>query len=281
MTPIEDPLDATLRAALAAEVDHLDANEQLLCRIERSIASPRPARRGRLVASVASIALVVSVTAAVLATRNDDHTSVIADDLRPAPAATVPAPTTATGPFLAVARDGGTTLLDLSGREVGRLNQFVPMWNNDPHDLLLVKGGHRYLADRSGEVRPTTVKPEDLSKDEAPPGAAYGGAVHGHWQARWSSPDGKSRLGAWSGECESRTAWLSIDHGPWTPVFARTDGGPAPSVALGWTADGRAIVQVASAPCGGGAETSGTYLVGIDGDRTLVTTSLAEALWIP
>jgi hypothetical protein len=77
----------------------------------------------------------------------------------------------------------------------------------------------------------------------------------GYWRSVELSPDRKTLLLQWSGECESQTAYL-----------ARADGsGLRPvgteSVALGWTRSGRAVVDLPRGACAGAARRPGIYLL--------------------
>jgi hypothetical protein len=89
----------------------------------------------------------------------------------------------------------------------------------------------------------------------------------GHWMWAAASPDGKTILAQWSGECEVPQAFL-LDAGGWSPRAVAPNN--AASRALGWTTDGRAIVsRPADAACGAGGD-PGLYLFTPGGDPTLI-----------
>lgn len=74
--------------------------------------------------------------------------------------------------------------------------------------------------------------------------------------------DGDALLLQHSGECEVPTAWLGSVDGTLRPAIAASDGTAVASMALGFVADGRALVDVAEAPCGDLADVEpGLYLV--------------------
>jgi hypothetical protein len=94
----------------------------------------------------------------------------------------------------------------------------------------------------------------------------------GHWAKAYLSPDGKTLLAQWSAECEVPRAFLVPVRGG-TPrvVTGEADWGKAhPSVADGWTEDGRAIVEVWSGDCGAAAKHARIYLVAQDGTSTAI-----------
>ena len=85
------------------------------------------------------------------------------------------------------------------------------------------------------------------------------GALVGHWQSAFVSPDGKQLLLGWSAECESPVAYLAPASGG-EPRRITKD--PADeSVALGWARDGRALVLLPTGVCGGTAGRPGVYAV--------------------
>jgi hypothetical protein len=96
----------------------------------------------------------------------------------------------------------------------------------------------------------------------------------------WLSPDGKTLLLQWSGECETPSAWFaSANGGQLRPVAGNAAD---ESVALGWTNAGRAVVVFPRAACGYGIVRAGIYLVEPSNDRkTFVTPRVgdAEAMW--
>ena len=85
----------------------------------------------------------------------------------------------------------------------------------------------------------------------------------GHWAWAKVSPDGETILGQWSAECEVPIAYLiPVAGGPPREAVPATE-----SKALGWTKDGRAIVEVLEGECGPSAPKPGFYLVDPAGGR--------------
>jgi hypothetical protein len=77
----------------------------------------------------------------------------------------------------------------------------------------------------------------------------------GYWRSVELSPDRKTLLLQWSGECESQTAYLArADGSGLRPVAAE-------SVALGWTRTGRAVLDLPRGACAGNTRRPGIYLV--------------------
>jgi hypothetical protein len=111
--------------------------------------------------------------------------------------------------------------------------------------------------------------------DVEPPGptptASAAGRV-GHWAWAALSPDGSMLLAQWSAECEVPIAFFApVKGGEPQVVSGERDWATSPtSIALGWTADGRAIVLFPDAsPCGSTRE-SGLYLIGVEGNQTRI-----------
>ena len=178
----------------------------------------------------------------------------------------------------------GVVLVDLRGHLVGHLDGFrldeVAEPARRPREVLLRKGSVSYAFGRSGVRRVTRLRggwprtatgchpgpapfticgyPWSL---RARPSTVYlrGRKVlsrrDGYWRSVELSPNRKTLLLQWSGECESQTAYL-----------ARADGrGLRPlateSIALGWTRSGRAVVDLPSGACAGAARRPGVYLL--------------------
>jgi hypothetical protein len=98
------------------------------------------------------------------------------------------------------------------------------------------------------------------------------GAKAGHWAKAYLSPDGRTFLAQWSAECEVPSAFLVPVRGG-VPRLATGEADwtkAHPSVADGWTEDGRAIVEVWPGDCGPGAKGAKIYLVAQDGARTAI-----------
>jgi hypothetical protein len=97
----------------------------------------------------------------------------------------------------------------------------------------------------------------------APPGSVAEGEPHGYWQSAWLSPDRRTLLAQWSGECEIPIAFfVDADDGDARPVTGERDWTKSPeSVAVGWRGDGRARVLLPKGACASGAERPGYYLI--------------------
>jgi hypothetical protein len=105
------------------------------------------------------------------------------------------------------------------------------------------------------------------------------GAGGGHWRWAALSPDGRTFLATWSGECEIPIAFtFPARGGRPEPVTGEDDWTQAPeSEALGWTTDGEPIVRLLKGACGTGAEEPGVYVFGA-GDPRRVGDGLAASL---
>jgi hypothetical protein len=94
----------------------------------------------------------------------------------------------------------------------------------------------------------------------------------GFWAYALPSPDGSMLLEQWSGECEAPVAFLAgpggADPRPVTGSWGLRHAGE--SRGLGWTTDGRAVVDVFDSPCGDAFDRPGVYLVDGPGDGTLL-----------
>ena len=85
---------------------------------------------------------------------------------------------------------------------------------------------------------------------------------HGHWRQLFLSPDGETLLAQWSGECEIPTAFfLSADGSELRTVTGQSYGEAPESMALGWSRDGRAEVELWEGLCGKAADRPGVYLI--------------------
>ena len=178
----------------------------------------------------------------------------------------------------------GVVLVDLRGHVVGRLGAFrldeVAEPARRPREVLLRKGSVSYAIGRSGVRRvarlrggwprtatgchpgpaPFTICGYPWSLRARPSTVYLRGRKllsrrNGYWRSVELSPDRKTLLLQWSGECESQTAYL-----------ARADGrGLRPmaseSVALGWTRSGRAVFDLPGGACAGSARRPGIYLL--------------------
>lgn len=96
------------------------------------------------------------------------------------------------------------------------------------------------------------------------------GGRNGFWRKLLLSPDGKTYLGQWSGECEvQETFFVPAAGGEPRPVTGRGEE----SVALGWAPRNRARILVPRAACGSQFRRPGVYLVDRSGHSVLVTAS--------
>ena len=95
------------------------------------------------------------------------------------------------------------------------------------------------------------------------PGDIWKDMVVGHWRDAWLSPDGRTILGQWSGECEVPIAFfIPAPGGPMRPVTGERDWTESVmSVAHGWSGDGRAHVSLLGPSCGNGHPEPGRYLI--------------------
>lgn len=96
----------------------------------------------------------------------------------------------------------------------------------------------------------------------------------GSWQRVYRAPDGRTVLALWSGECEIPTAYLvRVRDGRLTSLGSET-------TPLGWTHDGRAVVQFANG-CGSPPDPPGVYLGSAEGrvfTRALTLPRLGRAV---
>lgn len=94
-----------------------------------------------------------------------------------------------------------------------------------------------------------------------PLGADPSGPAGGHWDWAAVSPEGTWLLAQWTAECEVPIAFLVPAAGGKARPAARDRQGPATSKALGWTGDGRAIVEFPGLSCGSTSQRVGTYVL--------------------
>jgi hypothetical protein len=93
----------------------------------------------------------------------------------------------------------------------------------------------------------------------------------GGWDWGAGSPDGKTILAQWTGNCDVPHAFVIQAAGGRPRVVTGEAPNVAPeSTALGWTTDGRALVFVPRAPGCGIGDGPGLYLISLDGARTLI-----------
>lgn len=99
------------------------------------------------------------------------------------------------------------------------------------------------------------------------------GAFHGSWVWAAASPDGKTVLAQFSGECEIPMAFfVPASGGVASSVSGPYTRGEPPenSSALGWTTDGRAIVFIPAAPGCGSTHGAGVFLIAPSGETEKV-----------
>jgi hypothetical protein len=101
----------------------------------------------------------------------------------------------------------------------------------------------------------------------------------GYWLDVFVSPDKKTLLAQWSGECESPNAFLvPARGGAPRSVSGERDWWKAPeSGVVGWAKDGRAIVRLFGAVCGIGAHRPGVYLIDPETGRAEFARRLTRA----
>jgi hypothetical protein len=178
----------------------------------------------------------------------------------------------------------GVVLVDMRGYVLRQLDGFqldeVAEPARRPREVLLRKGNVSYAFGRSG-VRPVprlrggwprtatgchpgpapfTICGYPWSRRSRPStiylrGRKVLSRKDGYWRSVELSPDRRTLLLQWSGECESQTAYLARANG----------GGLRPvgteSVALGWTRGGRAVVDLPRGACAGSGRRPGIYLL--------------------
>ena len=113
-------------------------------------------------------------------------------------------------------------------------------------------------------------KSRSVIPNALPPAPPPGTPLIGHWHWAALSPDGHTLLAQWSAECEIPQAYFLRVSGGRARGIGPVDrlGSRPSSVALGWTTDGRAIVEFPELACGGSDPGPGVYLVSLDGKRT-------------
>lgn len=204
--------------------------------------------------------------------------------VRPAPESAEPIvlpPLPAQG--AAIEHGNGMLLVDFQGAVVARLHR-ISLYSATglPGSILLRRQRHYFLL-RAGlhvlEPLPSKRAADrrvagDQEAIGIPPphGAIYDGAVMGRWRYAIPSPDGTMLLAQWSGECEVPTAFfVSVDDGRSTAVTGQWGlRHTVESFALGWTADGRAVVMLPQGSCGGGMARPGIYLFDEPGQGELL-----------
>ena len=85
------------------------------------------------------------------------------------------------------------------------------------------------------------------------------GHPSGYWVGAQLSPDRGTLLLQWSGECEVPTAYLAHANG--SGLHAAVGSRATESLALGWTRNGRAVVDLPRGGCGATLRRPGIYLL--------------------
>jgi hypothetical protein len=172
---------------------------------------------------------------------------------------------------LAIAHQGRrqrVALLNLRGSILVVLHRSTLGAGHDPKPgrVVVRRDDHRYLLHPrtsrlvlierpgrhpSGETRVPTASLPD------PPGSLVSGSPSGEYRWAVLSPGGDAVLAQWAGfvfgSCQTSSAYLlTLEGGPPVPVMgpARIEARPT-SLAIGWTRNGRALVQVPGIGCGG------------------------------
>lgn len=177
----------------------------------------------------------------------------------------------------------GVVLVDLRGHVVGHLDGFrldeVAEPARHPREVLLRKGSVSYVLGRGGLRRvarlrggwprtaagchpgpaPFTICGYPWSLRARPStvylrGRKVLGRRGGYWRSVQLSPDRKTLLLQWIGECEIPTAYVARANGRGLRPIA------SESVALGWTRSGRAVLDLPGGACAGSARRPGIYL---------------------
>jgi hypothetical protein len=190
---------------------------------------------------------------------------------------------------------GGVVLVDLRGRALGHLDRFrldeVAQPIRRPREVLLRKGRAGYALGVGGVRRVPRLRggwPRTRTGCHAGPrpfvicGYPYSrlprgstvylggrrligplpspaGRTGGFWVSVELSPDRRTLLLQWEGECETSTAYLARGDGAHLRPAVGTRA--TESQALGWTRDGRAVLGLPHAACGAGFPRAGIYLL--------------------
>ena len=81
----------------------------------------------------------------------------------------------------------------------------------------------------------------------------------GYWRSAELSPDRRTLLLQWEGECEIPTAYLA--HSDGTGLRPAVGSEATESLALGWTRSGRAVLDLPHGACGASVRRPGIYLL--------------------
>jgi hypothetical protein len=198
----------------------------------------------------------------------------------------VPVPETIELPHLppqgvVVSEAGGLTFLDIGGDSVYRLEGFRLYYQwTVPGPVIVRRSKTFYLLDASEHDLEMFESPEaafaaapqfqDDLELPLPPHPAVMTDMSGFWAYALPSPDGRDLLTQWSGECEIPTAFFVIDGVP-RPVTGERRFWTSPnSIALGWSARGRALVFLTPNDACGQRQAPGIYAFDGPGDGELL-----------
>jgi hypothetical protein len=271
-----DPSDDLTRR-LRAEADRLDAAAPPITATDARSSSPAPRSHRRWLPAAAAVLVVAAIGAAWLLLSGDEDPEqlIVPADPLPTTTTTFPWSDFMDAPMgIAITSGDGVRVLDLDGTELGTLPP--PDDTIDGPELLLAEpptavepidpaqvpdgctsafggGGVRValcggdpagpieidVVDSSGARRPLY---EDFPLD---PGGTLG--ITGHWLWALPSPDGQWVLAQWQADCGDPVAVLiAVDDGRGVAVDAVS---ASASRALGWSPEGRAVVQLLEGSC--------------------------------
>ena len=178
-------------------------------------------------------------------------------------------------------REHVVMLIGLDGNVFGRLHAFTLEYANGsvPGVVLVSFERSTYRLDVSrGRLVRTTRQAGDLVDQgdgevglRPPIGSMVDGTRAGSWLWAERSPDGRWWLAQWSGECETPSVYLArAGERPVSVTGARRVSNAVEAFALGWTDDGRALVQLLQPSCGRGFHDPGIYAFTAPGEGQLV-----------
>lgn len=123
-----------------------------------------------------------------------------------------------------------------------------------------------------GTVLPTSIETVVGGRRRviAGPAATSPSGPAGYWTFVRVSPNGRTLLAQWSGECESPAAFLVRRGATLRPVGGASLTQAPESRVLGWTKAGQALVGVDEGPCAGGHGGPGVYVLDRSGKPRLV-----------
>jgi hypothetical protein len=185
----------------------------------------------------------------------------------------------------------GIDVLDLDLQVVGHIDGLEPMGHTQRIEEIWVRAGNEAddallrLDPSAGTLTPgdppSYTNPGEGPDLPPPARAVHDGHVAGHWTYALASPDGRTWLAQWSGECEAQTAWF-VPAGGGDPRPAgptRDEDWAFSSGGAGWLPDGRAIVDFDDAACGTPIGRPGSYAIALDGTATFLSPSFVFGSW--